>query len=252
MSARKDRVAVIGMWKAPPNVSKEALETEITSLVDSVLALPVAQKNYLKFEIISQRELANQHIQGLGLPEAPPSVWVMAECASEAHFAELYEDATFAALIEEKHKTLYKDRLTANAFFVDLRTGIDSPITGSRTRVMAAYRCPDHLSPAEYYTKMEAQLEKIIARPIVKKAFQKYYLWIQNDTLDAKLRELGFPEPEPMVLLSAETENDERMAEVLTHPEFKDHMKDAIRDLHLHIESSVFFANVVTKIEKEE
>jgi hypothetical protein len=29
-------------------------------------------------------------------------------------------------------------------------------------------------------------------------------------------------------------------------------MRDAIRDLHLHIESSVFFANVVTKIEKEE
>jgi hypothetical protein len=54
MSARKDRVAVIGMWKAPPNVSKEALETEITSLVDSVLALPVAQKNYLKFEIVCQ------------------------------------------------------------------------------------------------------------------------------------------------------------------------------------------------------
>ncbi|KAJ7800903.1 hypothetical protein B0H14DRAFT_2897706 [Mycena olivaceomarginata] len=252
MSTRKDRVAVVAEWKAPPNVSKETLETEITSLVDSILALPIAQKNYLKLEIIFQRELANQHIQGLGLPEAPPSVWVMAECASEAHFAELYEDATFAALIEEKHKTLYKDRLTANACFVDLRTKIDSPTTTSCTRVMAAYQRPDHLSSAEYHTKMEALLEKISAHPVVKKAFQKYYLWIPNDTLDAKLRDLGFPEPDPMVLFWAETENDERMAEVLTHPEFKDHMRDAIRDLHLHIESSVFFANVVTKIEKEE
>ncbi|KAJ7301810.1 hypothetical protein DFH08DRAFT_827193 [Mycena albidolilacea] len=120
------------------------------------------------------------------------------------------------------------------------------PITGSRTRVMAAYRCPDHLSPAEYHAKMEAQLEKITAHSI------KYYLWIPNDTLDAKLREPAFPEPDPMVVLSAETENEERMTEVLPHPEFKDHMRDAIRDLHLHIESSVFFANVVTKIEKEE
>jgi hypothetical protein len=38
----------------------------------------------------------------------------------------------------------------------------------------------------------------------------------------------------------------------MTHPEFKDLMRDAIRDLHPHIKSSVFFANVVTKIEKEE
>jgi hypothetical protein len=98
MSTRKDRVAVVAEWKAPPNVSKETLETEITSLFDSILALPIAQKNYLKLEIVCQlpfdcglmftctgqifqRELANQHIQGLGLPEALPSVWVMAECA---------------------------------------------------------------------------------------------------------------------------------------------------------------------------
>jgi hypothetical protein len=77
--------------KSTTDVSKETLETEITSLVDSVLALPIAQKNYLKFEIVCQlpcdcclmftgtgqifqRELANQRIQDLGLPEAPPSV----------------------------------------------------------------------------------------------------------------------------------------------------------------------------------
>ncbi|KAJ7800897.1 hypothetical protein B0H14DRAFT_3885360 [Mycena olivaceomarginata] len=190
MSTRKDCVAMVA-----------TLETEITSLVDSVLALPIAQKNYLKFEIIFQRELANQHIQGLGLPEAPPSV---GDGRSEAHFAELYEDATFAALIEEKHKTLYEDRLTANAFFVDLRTKIDSPTTRPCTRVMAAYQHPDYLSPAKYYTKMEAVLEKISAHPVVKKAFQKYYLWIPNDTLDSKPRDLGFPEPDPMVVFWAD------------------------------------------------
>ncbi|KAJ7800895.1 hypothetical protein B0H14DRAFT_3784554 [Mycena olivaceomarginata] len=73
---------------------------------------------------------------------------------------------------------------------------------------MAAYRCPDYLSSAEYHTKMEAQLEKITAHPIVKKSLLEILLgWIPNDTLDAKLREPGFPEPDPMVVLSAETED---------------------------------------------
>jgi hypothetical protein len=54
MSTAKDRVTVVAVWKAPPNVSKETLEAEITDLVDSVIALPVAQKNYLKYEIVCQ------------------------------------------------------------------------------------------------------------------------------------------------------------------------------------------------------
>ncbi|KAJ7887109.1 hypothetical protein B0H14DRAFT_2563058 [Mycena olivaceomarginata] len=251
MSATKDRVAGIGMWTAPSNLSKETLETEIMSLVDSLLALPVAQ-NYLKFEIISQRELVNPHIQALGLTEAPPSVWVVAECATEAHFAELLADAEFARLIREKHKTLYEDHLTVNAFFVDVQTKIDRPTTRHRARVVAAYQRPQHLSRAEYHTKMDVLLDEMTAHPIIQKSAQKYSLWLPNDTLDGRLRDLGFPAVEPMAVVWAETENDERMVEILTHPEIKDYFAGAARDLHVHIGSSVFPANVMTKIDRQE
>ncbi|KAJ7309251.1 hypothetical protein DFH08DRAFT_823668 [Mycena albidolilacea] len=93
MYTAKDRVTVVAVWKAPLNVSKETLEAEI---IDSVIVLPVAQKNsrlcakllfdcdrkFTGTEQITQRELAHQHVQALGLPEAPPSVWMMAECAA--------------------------------------------------------------------------------------------------------------------------------------------------------------------------
>lgn len=52
MSVSKDRAVIIGIWNRPPNLTKEAFETKITSLVDSALALPIVQRNYLKFEIV--------------------------------------------------------------------------------------------------------------------------------------------------------------------------------------------------------
>jgi hypothetical protein len=52
MSVSKDRAVIIGIWNQPPNLTKEAFETKITSLVDSALALPIVQRNYLKFEIV--------------------------------------------------------------------------------------------------------------------------------------------------------------------------------------------------------
>jgi hypothetical protein len=49
---RKDRLVEIGIWKAPLNLSKEAFETKFMSIIDSLLTLPVAPKNYLKVDIV--------------------------------------------------------------------------------------------------------------------------------------------------------------------------------------------------------
>jgi hypothetical protein len=45
---------------------------------------------------------------------------------------------------------------------------------------MAAYRCLDYLSSAEYHTKMEAQLEKITAHLIVKKSLPEILPGVYN------------------------------------------------------------------------
>jgi hypothetical protein len=96
-SYKKDRVAGIGIYKAPPNLSKEAFETKITSLVDALLAVPIAQKNFLKFEIVCpnclhryivfiymtqiyQNDFSSPYLKALGFAEAPASVWLRLEC----------------------------------------------------------------------------------------------------------------------------------------------------------------------------
>ncbi|KAJ7750021.1 hypothetical protein B0H14DRAFT_2636282 [Mycena olivaceomarginata] len=91
---RKDRAVVFGIWRAPPSLLKRGLrgQDDHTCAVWTLLALPVAQKNYLKFEIILlkilQTKHVNEHLQVLGLPEAPPSVWLVAEreCATTSIF----------------------------------------------------------------------------------------------------------------------------------------------------------------------
>lgn len=89
-------MVAVGIYKAPANLSKEEFETKITSFVDRMLAVPIAQKNFLKFEIVCpecfildliftcitqiyQNELLNQHIKAFDLPEAPTSVWLTVE-----------------------------------------------------------------------------------------------------------------------------------------------------------------------------
>lgn len=40
------------MCKAPPHVPKEAFETTMKSLFDALLAIPIVQQNYTKFELV--------------------------------------------------------------------------------------------------------------------------------------------------------------------------------------------------------
>jgi hypothetical protein len=51
-SNRKDRIVCAGVYKGPLNLSKEALRAKVEALIDSLLAVPIAQKNYLNWEIV--------------------------------------------------------------------------------------------------------------------------------------------------------------------------------------------------------
>ncbi|KAJ7734210.1 hypothetical protein B0H14DRAFT_2639465 [Mycena olivaceomarginata] len=246
-SHRKDRVAALGIWKAPPNVSKEAFETKITSIVDSLLAIPVAQKNYLKFDMVLSLELcstfvqcswvltqilqngaSNQHLKALGLPEAPLSVWLTCECAvgrrcvqiasnvsSIADRSPFWEgaqtgkDATIVKLFAEAQEFVS----CADIFCVDIVTRLDVPTPTTRAHMMCSFRCPGHLTSNQYGPKFESFVDRLLALPIIQQNVLKYSLMV-------------------------------------AHPDIKDYVRDAMRELDIHLESSIFSADVVSKISK--
>jgi hypothetical protein len=49
-SYRTGRMTVMGIHHAPPNYSEDAFEAKRKTLVDSMMALPIAQKNFISFD----------------------------------------------------------------------------------------------------------------------------------------------------------------------------------------------------------
>ncbi|KAJ7798074.1 hypothetical protein B0H14DRAFT_2618270 [Mycena olivaceomarginata] len=107
---RKDRAVVFGIWRAPPSLLNEASEAKMITLVPSGLCSPCRlprkttsnsrsyvlnisssssdrHRHYIVLKILQTKHV-NEHLQVLGLPEAPPSVWLVAEreCATTSIF----------------------------------------------------------------------------------------------------------------------------------------------------------------------
>lgn len=51
-SYRTGRMTAMGIHDAPPNFSEEAFEAKCKTLVDSIMALPVAQRNFISFDAV--------------------------------------------------------------------------------------------------------------------------------------------------------------------------------------------------------
>ncbi|KAJ6464926.1 hypothetical protein C8R45DRAFT_939769 [Mycena sanguinolenta] len=181
-SYSKDRAVGIGIWQAPPNLSKEALENKLTTIVDKLVALPIAQKNYVKFEMwgpkftgiiqMFQTGLVTEELMTHGVSEGPPSVWVIAECAT-----------------------------------------------------------------------VNASADRLVGLPIIQKNVIKHSMWVPHNTLDPRASAIGFPVPDSNIIVMIETE-------ILKDSEVKQFMDDSRREWDIHVDSSFFVANVVTKINK--
>ncbi|KAF7343147.1 hypothetical protein MVEN_01745400 [Mycena venus] len=244
-SYQKDRVLCVGVYKAPPNLSKEALQVKAEALVDSLLAVPIAQKNYVKFEINFQNALLDEHLKALGYPEAQPGVWVTGECETEAKFEEILKDPEIAKLIQEAEHLEH-----FSVFFADVVAKVDIPTTKNRVRVMSALKPPVHLSSNDFHHQAEAILDRFLALPVAEGKTTRLSLWRQTTNMATTLQETGFPAPDPVLVLVYEAETQEALVEMMTDSSLKMLVSDAIRDISVHLDSSTFAADVITKIDK--
>jgi hypothetical protein len=53
MSIRNDRVRAIGFLKARTNLAPDQLQRQAFDMIEAVKALPIMQKNLLKYEVVS-------------------------------------------------------------------------------------------------------------------------------------------------------------------------------------------------------
>ncbi|KAJ7491367.1 hypothetical protein B0H11DRAFT_1911990 [Mycena galericulata] len=77
-STRKDRCIGFSIHRAPANVSRKDFEAKAAVLVESLVALPVAQRNCVKFDLILQNDALDGFLEAQGLLDAKQktSVWI--------------------------------------------------------------------------------------------------------------------------------------------------------------------------------
>ncbi|KAJ7500981.1 hypothetical protein B0H11DRAFT_1993241 [Mycena galericulata] len=237
----------IGIHKAPANLSRTEFEAKVGALGDAIAALPVAQKNLLKLDLIFDNALMDKHMKSVGLPLAPPTVVMSAEYETLDHLAEMLKDPALQNLLKEADD--FGFRQNATAFAADIITKVVSAQSAGEnadTNVVCIYHRPPHLSEEQFAQKMEGIMDKIIALPIQDR-FSSYTLWLQNSAVEKHLQELGYPAPEPLLVVRAS-------AKIFEHSEVAGVLIEGLRDLGFHtdhdnpIYSCVFSADVATKI----
>ncbi|KAJ7689960.1 hypothetical protein B0H17DRAFT_1201986 [Mycena rosella] len=242
----------IGIHKAPPNLTGAEFEAKVGALGDAIAALPVAQKSLLKLDIISQNMQMNQHMSSVGLPVPAPTVVMSAEYESLDRLAEMLKDPALQKLLAEADN--FGFRKGATAFAADIITKVDTPGVTAGTNVVCVYHRPPHLSAERFAKQMKELMDKIIALPIGDR-FSSYSLWLQNDAVDKQLQALGYPKPEPLVVVRADSANLNHMMEIFEHSEVGRLLTDGLRDLGFHRDnanpatSCCFSADVSTKID---
>ncbi|KAJ7921782.1 hypothetical protein B0H13DRAFT_2267718 [Mycena leptocephala] len=151
-SYQKDRIVCAGVYKGPPNISKEALRVKVEAFLDSLLAVTVAQRNYVKFEIMRLTLIIGvwYYITDLNVRTFRMG-WHHPALQTEAKFTETLGDPEFANIIREAEHLDY-----FSAFFADVVTKVDVPAAKNRVRVMGALKPPAPLSLIDFHHKTDA------------------------------------------------------------------------------------------------
>ncbi|KAF8185498.1 hypothetical protein K438DRAFT_1973808 [Mycena galopus ATCC 62051] len=84
-SSKKDRVFTLGV---------------VDALVDDILTLPVAQKNFLKFTMMVLNDALNEDVAMLSVGLPPLSIFLFAQCANEENFTEILRDEEFSKTLD--------------------------------------------------------------------------------------------------------------------------------------------------------
>ncbi|KAJ7703722.1 hypothetical protein B0H17DRAFT_1127326 [Mycena rosella] len=247
----------IGIHKAPPNLTRAEFEAKM-----------------------SQNTQMNQHISSVGLPVPAPTVVMSAEYEVRclvfynplaeinyviesgpsrrgavvrlptaqyffSHFSQMLKDPALQKLLAEADN--FGFRKGATAFAADIITKVETPGVTAGTNVVAVFHRPPHLSAERFAKQMEELMDKVIALPI-RDRFSSYSLWLQNDAVDKQLQALGYPAPEPLVVVRVGSA-------IFEHSEVGRLGTEGMRDFGFHKDSAdpatscCFSADVSTKID---
>ncbi|KAF7349908.1 hypothetical protein MVEN_01291500 [Mycena venus] len=185
-SVQKNRFTAFGIHRAPANLSKREFDAKVATFCDSLVALPVVQKNFLSLNMVSQNTIMDAHVKELGCSESQTYVLLIAEFETVDNYTEVQHDPAF--------KNLFSDTFTFRAesigFSADAVTRIDVPrSTGTERQLwVGIYKGPGLSPPAQFQKDVSATMDQYVALPVSRKYMLSHTVWTANNIFAASVQ----------------------------------------------------------------
>ncbi|KAK7042439.1 hypothetical protein R3P38DRAFT_3390085 [Favolaschia claudopus] len=246
----KHLYSIIGIYKAPPGLSRNEFNGHIQELGDALARLPVA-KNLLDFNVIFQTDDLEEHMQDLGFPSPPATALANGASENRDNMVAFFRDPAVVQLIHgSEHFGL---QAGACAFTADLAVHVDKASStdansAKRPHGILIFKIPGDISEEDYHSGIDSMIEALLSTEVAKKHLIKHSKWIQNDDFTDELARWKYPEAERVVVLMLECDTTESLKEILGHEHIKQVISEAKENLNLHVDSNCFSAEVASLI----
>ncbi|KAJ7815918.1 hypothetical protein B0H13DRAFT_2137524, partial [Mycena leptocephala] len=229
-SHRTGRMTAMGIHDVPPNYSEEAFEAKWKTLVDSIMALPIAPKNFISFDAIFPNNLATEQLKALGSKPARPTVWITLETEARrtsAHFGEVTSDPGIWW------------HSYAISFVAEVLTKVNVPFPPGG----------EHGHLIEFVNKTRGLVSRFFELPLAQKLVN-YSLWTRNDTNASKRKALGLPDTDSVLMVMFETALTHcHYLQLLTDPTIKSLAEEFLREFG-DVDYEVCSADIVVNAKK--
>ncbi|KAF7341611.1 hypothetical protein MSAN_02058500 [Mycena sanguinolenta] len=121
------RLRLMGVFKSPPGVSRDEYIREFRSLIDRIVAVPLAAKHLLKYEMAVSNSNANSALAKMSVPspEGEVTVIITAEANKHEDMIELMNEPSLVQLAKEVNTPPLAIGTHSFMFLADFETWVD-------------------------------------------------------------------------------------------------------------------------------
>ncbi|KAJ7909741.1 hypothetical protein B0H13DRAFT_2330087 [Mycena leptocephala] len=235
MSVSKTYCTAFGIHPVPANTTLEDFQAKCEALVESFVALPVAQQNFLKFDILFQNDQVKSYTTSLGFPEPQP-------CVCLRCYYECLQDPDFINAMAAGRSWGFYD--SACIFSADSVTKLDSSVPSDTNVVISIIKIPVQQTASIFRQKLDTLIDAVID---LKKPKMNVTMLVQNLNAEQNLQAAGYPASQPTTVAVSECQTFNEIAKIANDLGAQTLIAQAMKDFGFQTNSIVFSADVKNK-----
>ncbi|KAJ6514465.1 hypothetical protein C8R47DRAFT_572400 [Mycena vitilis] len=257
----KQCFSAIGIHRVPPHLSKKDFETKLEALVEGILIFPSVQAKVLKFEMIVQNDVLDEHVGLFAFPAREPAVAIAIRtkttedleavrfplrvfAAPKIFPTQVLGDAAVQALFRKAEESGVRPGHWLVPSYVTRK--IESSVPAQdMVHIIGVYNVPPDVSVEEYSQKFHVFVDKYVALAAVQKNLVNYDLWELRSATNGE-----DPAPHAAFVVRANSETLQNTLEYLNDAEAQSLVQKAKQDFEFNTSAWLFTADVASKIDR--